>query len=535
MDKPVFLNRSISSILSLIIILSFMALHATEANSLSCLHTPYPHVCNHYTTTNTLSTSSSSSFHDLALKVTLDQAIEAHQLVSTMKLDKRFTDKRAKLAWTDCLELYEDTVHQLNRTLTSSKNLNDRLTWLSAAIANQQTCQHGFLDFNLHAHLNFFPNMLTNFSKLISNSLAITSAMSTTQVDNNKNNNVGRKLLFEGLFFPDWVSRSDRRLLAREVAPAADVVVAKDGSGNYKTITEGVEAASKMSGGGGRRVVVHVKGGLYEENVVIKRRMKNVMIVGDGIGVTVVSGSKTAQETTTFRSATFAVSGDNFMARDISFENTAGPGSHQAVAFRSGADHSVFYRCSFKGYQDTLYVYAQRQFYRECDVYGTVDFIFGDAVAIFQNCNIYVRRPMSDQQNTVTAQGRSDPNENTGIILHGCLVTASSDLKSVQGSFKTFLGRPWKEYSRTVVMKSNLDGLIHPDGWKPWSGSFALKTLYYGEYMNTGSGAATGGRVKWPGFHVITSPVEAGKFTVGKFLTGQSWIASTGVPFDAGL
>ncbi|XP_028767116.1 pectinesterase [Neltuma alba] len=537
MDKLAF-NCSLASMF--LIIYSLIVLHGTEA-SLSCLHTPYPHVCNHYMTSNTLSTSSSSSsssFHDMALKVTLDQAIEAQKLVSAMKLGNHFTDnKRAKLAWTDCLELYEDTVYQLNRSVTSSKNLNDRLTWLSASIANHQTCQNGFRDFNLHAHFSFFPNMLTNFSKLISNSLAITKAMSTTSSSGQMDNNGGRKLLFEG--FPDWVSSSDRRLLAAaagEVAPRADVVVAKDGSGNYKTIMEGVEAASKLSGGGGRRVVVHVRGGLYEENVEIKRKMKNIMIVGDGIDVTVVSDGKNAQETTTFRSATFAVSGDNFIARDITFQNTAGPENHQAVAFRSGADHSVFYRCSFKGYQDTLYVYSQRQFYRDCDVYGTVDFIFGDAVAILQNCNIYVRRPTSNQQNTVTAQGRSDPNENTGIILHGCHVTASSDMRPVQSSFKTFLGRPWKEYSRVVVMKSNLDGgLIDPAGWMPWSGSFALETLYYGEYMNAGAGAATGGRVKWPGFHVITSPLEAGKFTVGNFLAGESWIAGTGVPFDAGL
>ncbi|PQM39799.1 pectinesterase [Prunus yedoensis var. nudiflora] len=84
-------------------------------------------------------------------------------------------------------------------------------------------------------------------------------------------------------------------------------------------------------------------------------------------------------------------------------------------------------------------------------------------------------------------------------------------------------------------MKSDLDGLIDPAGWYPWSGSFALSTLYYGEYMNSGAGAATGGRVKWPGYRVITSAVEAGKFTVGNILAGESWIPGTGVPFSAGL
>lgn len=84
-------------------------------------------------------------------------------------------------------------------------------------------------------------------------------------------------------------------------------------------------------------------------------------------------------------------------------------------------------------------------------------------------------------------------------------------------------------------MKCNIDGVIDPAGWLPWSGSFALSTLYYGEYMNIGTGASTSGRVKWSGYHVIRSPVEAGKFTVGNFLAGNSWIPATGVPFDSGL
>ncbi|CBI26863.3 unnamed protein product, partial [Vitis vinifera] len=143
------------------------------------------------------------------------------------------------------------------------------------------------------------------------------------------------------------------------------------------------------------------------------------MIIGDGKDATIVTGNKNVQDgSTTFRSATFAVSGHGFIARDMTFENTAGPEKHQAVALRSSSDGSVFYGCSFKGYQDTLYVHTQRQFYRSCDVYGTVDFIFGDAVAVLQNCNIYVRRPMSNQANVITAQGRSDQNENTGISIH---------------------------------------------------------------------------------------------------------------------
>ncbi|KAG6735574.1 hypothetical protein POTOM_061786 [Populus tomentosa] len=284
------------------------------------------------------------------------------------------------------------------------------------------------------------------------------------------------------------------------------------------------------------RFVIYVKRGVYKENVEIKKSMKNLMFVGDGIDATVITSNKNTQDgTTTFRSATVGVSGKGFIARDMTFENTAGPQKHQAVALRSGSDFSVFYSCSFKGYQDTLYVHSQRQFYRDCDIYGTVDFIFGDAVAVLQNCNIYVRRPMSGQKNTVTAQGRTDPGENTGIVIHNSRVMAASDLRPVQGSFKSYLGRPWKKYSRTVFLKSNIDGLIDPAGWLPWKGAFALSTLYYGEYMSTGSGASTKGRVKWPGYHTITSPLEAGKFTVENFLAGNSWIFAAGVPFESGL
>ncbi|TQD69093.1 hypothetical protein C1H46_045374 [Malus baccata] len=148
---------------------------------------------------------------------------------------------------------------------------------------------------------------------------------------------------------------------------------------------------------------------------------------------------------------------------------------------------------------------------------------------------IYARKPMSGQQNTITAQGRTDPNQNTGISIHDSRVMAALDLESSVGSVKTFLGRPWKEYSRTVFMQSFLDTLVDPAGWLQWSGDFALKTLYYGEYKNIGPGAPTTGRVKWGGYRIITSSSEASKFTVDNFIAGSSWLPATNVPFTAGL
>ncbi|KAJ4835253.1 hypothetical protein Tsubulata_026684 [Turnera subulata] len=501
----------------------------------SCSQTPHPEVCNNFIGLNLLETNEFTplAFRDQSLLVTLNEAREAHQLMSAMDLSS--LDEKAKLALADCLELYEDAIEHLNHS-SNSKNPSDSQTWLSAAMTNQKTCQNGFVDFNLASYLESSPFMVTNFSKSLSNSLAINQAASSvlSYAAYKPKQGGGRRLLADD-GFPSWVSFTDRRLLqSTGVASKADIVVAQDGSGSYKTISEAVAAAAKRKGTG--RFVIYVKRGVYKENVEIKKTVKNLMFIGDGIDATIVTGSKNAQDgSTTFRSATFAVSGSGFIAKDMTFENTAGPQKHQAVALRSGADFSVFYGCSFKGYQDTLYVYSQRQFYRNCDIYGTIDFIFGDAAAIFQSCNIYIRKPMSNQKITVTAQGRSDPGENTGIVIHNSRVTAAPDMRAVQGSFKSYLGRPWKEYSRTVFMKCTLDGLIDPSGWLPWSGNFALSTLYYGEYMNTGGGAGTSGRVKWPGFHVITSATEAGKFTVGNFLAGNSWIPATGVPFDSGL
>lgn len=304
---------SINFCIAYFLIFSLLFVHGKE---LSCNQTPYPHVCNHYigtTTTNTLSTLDSSSFHDMALKVTMEQAIEAHKLVSTMELNNNFKDKRAKSAWEDCLELYEDTIYQLKRSINSN-NINDKLTWQSASITNHQTCQNGFIDFNLPSQLNYFPSMLSNFSKLLSNSLSITntiassshslsststSSSSSSSSSTNKQNG-GRRLLSDG--FPNWVSFSDRKLLQETIE--ADIVVAQDGSGNYKTISEGVAAAAKLRGKG--RVVVYVKRGVYKENVDVKKTVKNLMIVGDGMDSTIITSNHNAQHGyTTFRSATF--------------------------------------------------------------------------------------------------------------------------------------------------------------------------------------------------------------------------------------
>ncbi|GJR35975.1 pectinesterase 2-like protein [Tanacetum coccineum] len=333
--------------------------------------------------------------------------------------------------------------------------------------------------------------------------------------------------------FPTWFKPGDRKLL-QTAAPRPNIVVAKDGSGNYRTIKAAIDAAAKRSGSG--RFVIRIKRGVYFENIEIDKKMKNIMLVGDGVKYTIISGSRSVGGgSTTFKSGTVIVTGSGFIARGITFRNTAGPQNHQAVALRSSSDLSVFYRCGFEGYQDTLYTHSQRQFYKECYIYGTVDFIFGNAAVVLQNCMIYGRRGMKGQQVTITAQGRTDSNQNTGISIQNSRIMAASDLKPVLSSFKTYLGRPWKQYSRTVFLENYIDSLVDPAGWLEWDGNFALNTLYYGEYRNFGPGSSTSRRVKWRGYRVITNPNEASRFSVANFLAGRSWLPGTGVPFHSGL
>ncbi|KAL8531890.1 hypothetical protein ACS0TY_008479 [Phlomoides rotata] len=512
----------------------FRVANCTNDHSI-CTQTPHPELCNSLIiiSPQKILDENILDIRDASLRATLEQAKNAHKLISEMDLSS--FNELAISAWTDCLELYDDTVFQLNRTVGSKINAFDAQTWLSATIANEQACHNGFLDFNLSSHhLEFFQFKLSEFSNFLSNSLAINKAMTSSSSSLWGTNQMrNRRLLTDHDHFPEWVSVGDRKLLLS--SGTFDIVVAQDGSGDYTTISEALAAAEKRRKGL-MRFVIYVRKGVYKENVEVKKSIKNLMLIGDGIDATIITANKNVMDgSTTYRSATFAVKGDGFIARGITFENTAGPHKHQAVALRSGSDFSVFYKCSFKGYQDTLYVHSQRQFYRDCDIYGTVDFIFGDAAVIFQNCNIYVRKPMPNQKNTVTAQGRKDPNENTGIIIHNSIITASSDLRAVQTSYKSYLGRPWKQCSRTVLLKCVIDELIDPMGWLEWSGDFGLTTLYYGEYMNSGSGANTSRRVKWPGFHVITNAVEAGKFSAHNFLAGDLWIPSAGVPFMSGL
>ncbi|KAK1419412.1 hypothetical protein QVD17_28579 [Tagetes erecta] len=516
----------------------------TKAISRVCSRTLYQNLCvNSFVDFPGALSASDKDLVHISVNMTLRRVGKA--LYASTDLINMEMSTRVRSAYNDCLELLEESVEQLQQSLNtvdpSSNNYGsseDVMTWLSASMTNQDTCTEGLSDAEEGEVKDLMKDKLKDLSEMVSNSLAIYSSTSDSNSDSDSDD-VGiqnrRRRLLNWSKFPEWVSKKERNLMEMPVtAIQADIVVSKDGNGTCKTIKEAIKKAPEKSG---RRFIIYVKAGRYEENdLKVGRKKTNLMFIGDGKGKTVITGGiSVADHVTTFHTASFAATGAGFMARDMTFENYAGAAKHQAVALRIGADHSVVYRCSIIGYQDSLYVHSQRQFYRDCDIYGTVDFIFGNAAVVLQNCNIYARKPMDRQKITITAQNRKDPNQNTGISIHSCKLLAQPDLLASNGSFQTFLGRPWKLYSRTVYLLSYMGDHIDPKGWLEWDGSFALDTLYYGEYMNYGPGGAVGKRVKWPGYRVITSAIEASRFTVAKFIYGSSWLPSTGVAFLAGL
>lgn len=193
------------------------------------------------------------------------------------------------------------------------------------------------------------------------------------------------------------------------------------------------------------------------------------------------------------------------------------------------ADFAAFYHCGIHGFQDTLYAHSGKQFYRECNISGTIDFIFGGASAVFQSCSVTSEKPLPRQFTAVTAQSREVPAQDTGFSLHRCTILASPDLSSSPG--KNYLGRPWQAYSRTVILNSYIGGHIDPAGWSSWKHKDFLDTLYYGEYKNHGPGSSTDRRVRWRGFHIM-SYQDASPFMVSPFIWADKWLPSTGFPYD---
>ncbi|GKC10354.1 putative pectinesterase/pectinesterase inhibitor 45 [Tanacetum coccineum] len=432
-----------------------------------------------------------------------------------------------------CKQVFEDAQNDFNHTKNAtmgSTTSHDVRNWLSAVMTYQQTCIDALAE---DATRTSIEQALKTTKEMTSNSLAIVSSFNKDAPSPGPASH--RRLLSSAdNDFPVWMARNTRRLLKADTPSLKpNVTVAKDGSGNFVTISKALEALPEDYQG---RYVIHIKGGVYEENVVITKNMVNITMYGDGSQKTIVTGNKNFKDgVPTFLTATFAAIGEGFMAQSMGFRNTAGPEKAPAVALRVQSDQSVFLNCRMEGFQNTLYAQTHRQFYRGCDILGTIDFIFGDAAAIFQTCDILIRKPMVNQQNTVTAQGRIDKHETTGFVLQKCKISADPSLGPEKVKTASYLGRPIKEFSRTVVMESEIDNVIRPEGWLSLEGDFAVQTLYYAEYSNIGPGSRVKDRVKWAGYQTNFKKEEAAKYTVSQFIQGERWLKGVDVPVHLGL
>ncbi|KAF9587121.1 hypothetical protein IFM89_039664 [Coptis chinensis] len=499
----------------------------------SCSNTRYPELCYSAIASVPGAAAKISTQKDVieaSLNLIIISVKRNYFTVKKILKTRKSLTKREKTALHDCLEMDDETLDELRKTKNEleeypkKKSLNqyaeDLKILVSGAMTNQDTCIDGFSHDKADKEVRkLLLKGEMHVFHMLSNALAMICNLTNTDMLN-QHPISGRNLVEENVNkidsdgFPKWLSAGDRRLLqAPNVQP--NVVVAADGSGNYRTVAAAVAAAPE---GSSSRYIIRIKAGTYRENVEVPRKKSNIMFMGDGRRNTIITASRNVVDgSTTFNSYTVAVVGERFLARDITFQNTAGPSKGQAVALRVGADLSAFYQCDMLAYQDTLYVHSLRQFYVKCLVAGTVDFIFGNAAVVFQDCDLHARRPNRGQANMFTAQGRDDPNQNTGIVIQKCRIGATSDLLPVIGSIRSYLGRPWRRYSRTVVMQNTISNVIDPLGWNPWTGEF-LNTLYYAEYQNTGAGAGTGNRVNWRGFRVLTNAADVQPFTVGRYL-----------------
>ncbi|XP_057719081.1 pectinesterase 3-like [Arachis stenosperma] len=504
-----------------------------------CEVTQYPESC--MSSISSLPDYSNTTDPHLLFSLSLRVAINELSNLShyPFKLRSSIKEPRLQKAIDVCATVLADAVANFNDSvstldaagkLPSTTKISDIKTWVSAAITNQDTCLDALEEVNnstaANAALEDMKTTMKNSTEFSSNSLAIVTRI--LGLLSQFNSPVNRRRL---LGFPEWVGAAERRMLLDNGNTATpDAVVASDGSAQYKTIKEAVLAVKKKSE---KRFVIYVKAGTYVENIDLDKDTWNVMIYGDGSDKTIISGSRNFIDgTPTFETATFAVKGKGFIAKDVGFKNTAGADKHQAVALRSGADQSVFYRCSFEGFQDTLYAHSNRQFYRDCDITGTIDFIFGNAAVVFQNCKIMPRQPLPNQFNTITAQGKKDPNQNTGIVIQKCSFSAfANDLQA-----PTYLGRPWKDFSTTVIMQSDIASFLKPVGWISWVANVdPPKTIFYGEYRNTGPGSDVSQRVKWAGYNPSLTETDAAKFTVQSFIQGPDWLPNSAVNFDSTL
>jgi len=292
-----------------------------------------------------------------------------------------------------------------------------------------------------------------------------------------------------------------------------DFVVAQDGTGNFKTVQEALNAVPDF-----RKVTttILIKNGTYKEKLNLSASKQMVMLIGESVEKTILTYDDYAQKKNIFGeekgtsgSASFYVYGPQFTAENITFQNAAGPVG-QAVALFVAGDKAHFINCRMLGFQDTLYTYGygSRQYYYKCYIEGTVDFIFGSSTAVFEACEIFGK-----VAGYYTAASTPDSAKYGYVFIN-------SKFHGDAPANSFYLGRPWRPYAKTVLIKCDLGKQVKAEGWHNWNKPHAEKTTFYGEYQSKGGGANDKARVKWA--YQLTEKEVNENFSLEKVFNG--WV-----------
>lgn len=294
-----------------------------------------------------------------------------------------------------------------------------------------------------------------------------------------------------------------------------------DSTTDYKTIQNALDHAPQPAAP--YRLVIEIAPGTYSERVNVTRLRPRVTLLGMGKEPqdTVITHSLNAKEAGgTYFTETLQVNADDFEADNLTVANTAG-NTGQAVAALVRSDRAVFKHVRLLGDQDTLFADFGRQYYVDSYIEGGVDFIFGNATAVFDHSEIHAIRP-----GYLTAQSRTEPEQGTGYVITRSHITSpecAENTSECRSSMSFFLGRPWRPYSRVVVMHSELPSTLQPAGWSKWKSNDPTPKAFYAEFENTGAGFRPKDRPSWT--HQLTA-TEAAAFEPKHFLAGQdNWDA----------
>lgn len=284
-------------------------------------------------------------------------------------------------------------------------------------------------------------------------------------------------------------------------AIACEISVSKNGS--IRSVQKAIDSIPEYNK---ERCVIRVSKGTYVEQVRVPSNKPYISLIGESADTTKISFSLSNKEAGS-TSAAYAVyiGGHDFRAQNITFENSFGTGS-QAVAVLVEADRAVFYKCRFLGWQDTLYAKNGRQYYKDVYIEGHVDYIFGQAAAVFEKSLIH-----SKGDGYITAPMRFSATENSGFVFIDCRLTSENTSRGI------YLGRPWRDFGRTVFINTQMDADIRSEGWHHWQ-PHRENTAFFGEINSTGSGASDKGRVPWA---KLLDPTDAVKFSPEVFLKGK--------------